>query len=501
MISIFLVCTLTVALLAIGNLIIVFQKENHYLTGEYLISADTETEAKTLAKNYGASFVRFSNNGFAVINFSTPTYVKNTSELSVNHTYKTLGEISEYTPNDTHFSNQYYLDMIDCRYAWNTTKGNQNVVVAVLDTGFNINHEDFPANVSELSCNIITGETLKEHGASAIEDNDGHGTAMAGIIAASQNNFKGISGIATDVTLLCIKIESPDGEIYLDDYIDAIYYAINNGAKIINISLGRVFSDGADAAELKAINSAAKSNVVVVCSAGNESQNHCCYPAAYSSTISVTAVDRSYAFAKSYSNYGVEATVAAPGTKILTLNNNGKYTYSTGTSPATAQVSGIIALMLSSKKYNTLSEIKIGLTNGAINPDGSSFSNKYGYGIVNAYNCLADEFYSVKFDAKTSETDLPSYSVAYGEEIVCPINNPIISGSEFLGWYQDEECTIPWVFKGKENAIKITDDTIIYSKWENNNSDISSTSTTTSLSNTTTTVSSSTTTSSSATCS
>jgi subtilisin family serine protease len=257
------------------------------------------------------------------------------------------------------------------------TQGNRDIVVAVIDTGIDVKHEDLSknlwrnpgesgldANGKDKATNGIdddkNGFVDDVHGwnfvsnNNKLDDNHGHGTHIAGIIGAEAGNGKGIIGIAPEVSLMILKYYDPKvaGTDNLKNTVAAIRYAVAKGAHIINYSGGGTeFSQE----EHDAIAEADRKGVLFVAAAGNEKSNsdqHHYYPADYKlkNIISVTAIDPSTEVLAS-SNYGVETVdIAAPGQNILSCLPNNAYGYMTGTSQATAFVTGAAALVMAHKQ-------------------------------------------------------------------------------------------------------------------------------------------------------
>ena len=242
------------------------------------------------------------------------------------------------TPNDTFFSNLWGLNNpsdtdIDAPEAWDITTGNSNVVVAVLDSGVDYNHPDLSNNIwtnpGEIGGNGFdddnNGKVDDVRGWDFVDDDndpmdsDDHGTHVAGTIAAVGNNSTGITGVVWTAQIMPLRFLNAFGSGTVAASIDAIDYAIRNGAKIINASYGSyTFS----AAERDAIARARNAGILFVAAAGNDNWNNDSsakhYPSSYdlANIIAVAATTQSDARA-SFSNYGVTSVdVAAPGTMI-----------------------------------------------------------------------------------------------------------------------------------------------------------------------------------------
>lgn len=258
--------------------------------------------------------------------------------------------------NDPAMPHTWGLKQTDVQKAWKISQGSKKVVVAVIDTGVDIEHEDIKNNLW-VNPNPTKGDL---HGWNFVNDNHdlsdnhGHGTHIAGIIGAEGGNGKGISGVSPQVSLMILKYYDPNsrGSDNLKNTIRAIHYAIDNGAHVINYSGG-----GLDYSEEEraAIERAHRRGILFVAAAGNERSNSDIkkyYPADYEldNIISVTALDQKQQILPS-SNYGVQTVhIAAPGNNIYSTLPNDRYGYMTGTSQATAFVSGVAALILAHHK-------------------------------------------------------------------------------------------------------------------------------------------------------
>jgi thermitase len=255
-----------------------------------------------------------------------------------------------------------HIDAVD---AWKITEGSSNVVVAVVDTGVDANHVDLKANMWKdptRKDENIYGWNFVTDKPNPIDDH-GHGTHVAGIIGAIADVDSGASGVAHKVSIMAVKYYSDanPGSVNLKNTIRALNYAVDHGARIINYSGGGPeFSED----EYLAIKKAEAKGILVVSAAGNEHQNtdlteNYYYPAAYrlSNIISVASTDINNNLLPS-SNWGkTHVDVAAPGENIYSTLPNGRYGYMTGTSQATAFVTGIAALLLA--KDPTLTPVQI----------------------------------------------------------------------------------------------------------------------------------------------
>ncbi|ALC89255.1 serine protease [Bacillus sp. FJAT-18017] len=232
------------------------------------------------------------------------------------------------------------VELIQAPEIWGETKG-EGITVAVLDTGCDIDHPD-------LKDRIIGGRnfTSDDRGNPDIfNDYNGHGTHVAGTIAAGANEF-GVIGTAPEANLLIIKVLAKNGSGQYKWIIDGINYAVEQKVDIISMSLG----GPNDVPELHdAIRNAVRNNILVVCAAGNEGDgkddtNEFAYPGCYNEVISVGSItlDRR---SSDFSNSNNEIDLVAPGEKIMSTYLNGKYAALSGTSMAAPHVSGALALI------------------------------------------------------------------------------------------------------------------------------------------------------------
>lgn len=278
-------------------------------------------------------------------------------------------------------TNQYYgweIKKFNIPEVWKITKG-KGVNVAVIDTGCDLDHEDLKAN-------MLSGKNFVEPDELPI-DRNGHGTHVAGTIAAC-NNEVGMVGIAPEAKIIPIKCLGDDGSGYIEDIINGIRWAVDNGADIITMSLG---SPSTTKNMEKALNYASSKNVIVFCAAGNSGPNvDIMYPAKYDNVIAIGAIDR-YLKRTSFTCSGESLDFLAPGQDILSCVPNNDYAVMSGTSMSNPFASACAALLLSwnrtHKKYdlkNVKDYIDIFKKTSLSLEDEQFQSKKYqGYGIIN----------------------------------------------------------------------------------------------------------------------
>jgi len=276
-------------------------------------------------------------------------------------------------------------------------------------------------------------------GLTQVIDDQGHGTMVAGVIAAAKGNYVGISGIAPSSSLLVIKANEPNEGTFLDSsLIEGIYYAVDHGADIINMSLGGPY---ANPLTKTALEYARNQGVIVVAASGNDSVSTPYYPASFSTVISVSAVDQTKALA-TYSNYGSSISISAPGTNIYTTFKGNAYGFGSGTSLASPQVTGVLALMAAYLNVTDEETIeRLLLTSSDLGSLGRD--DYFGYGLVNSYDSLIHPLVTVSFET-FGGTVLQPIKVAAARPFVCS-QIPEKDLSVFSGWYQDSLLTVPWV--------------------------------------------------------
>lgn len=283
------------------------------------------------------------------------------------------------SPDDPGFGNQWGMVKVEAAQAWEITTGSSNINIAILDTGVDLDHPD-------LADKLISNINFSNSGTT--DDVYGHGTHVAGIAAAITDNGVGVAGLGYNSTIMNVKVLSDIGAGLYSWIASGIIWAADNGAEIINMSLGGP-SESSTLEE--AINYAWNKGVVVVAAAGNNGDTTPMYPAYYTNCIAVAATDANDARA-SFSNYGDWVDVAAPGASIYSTLKNGNYGYLSGTSMASPHVAGLAALVLTTVsdangdgKLNNEVRSRIEATCDDIGING------IGYGRINAAQAVGGE--------------------------------------------------------------------------------------------------------------
>lgn len=297
-------------------------------------------------------------------------------------------------PNDSYFTYQWGLHNtgqsgglvnadINAPEAWYITTGSTNVTLAVLDTGVSLSHPEF-------SGRLVAGWDFANNDSNP-DDDHGHGTHVAGIAAATGNNARGIAGVSWRTRIMPVKVLNANGSGSHSMIINGIQFAANNGAHVINMSLG---GTSYSQAMQDAINYAHNRGVLVVAAAGNcggsnYSQNGCSYqnqtnyPAAMNRVLAVAATTRTDT-RSSFSNQGSYVDIAAPGSDIYSTWPGNSYKYQSGTSMAAPFVAGLATLIRARYPSYTPAQVAQAIVHNAVDLGSPGRDNAFGCGRINA---------------------------------------------------------------------------------------------------------------------
>lgn len=280
-------------------------------------------------------------------------------------------------PNDTLYSEyQWNLPQIETELGWNFSKGSQDMVVAVVDTGVQLDHPDLKDRLVK-GINIIDPSLPPD-------DDVGHGTHVAGIIAAQVNNNEGVAGLTWYSKIMPVKALDSTGAGSTYAVAEGVIWAADHGANVINMSLGNY----ADAQFLHdAIKYATDKGALVVAASGNDNTDRPGYPAAYPEVLAVAATDPGGGKAE-YSNYGDYIDVAAPGTSIASTYPGSRYAALSGTSMASPHVAALASLVRAANPELSNREVMDVLRNTAQDLGDEGKDPLYGYGQIDIRKAL-----------------------------------------------------------------------------------------------------------------
>ncbi len=279
-------------------------------------------------------------------------------------------------PNDPSYGSQWHLPKIQSSQAWSITTGAASVIVAVIDSGVNAAHPD-------LAPKLMPGWNFVK-GTADTSDVLGHGTAVAGTVAAASNNRIGIAGVNWASRLLPLTVVDDEDFATYSNIAAAIQYAADHGARVINVSIG---GPASSVTLQNAVDYAWKKGAMLFASAMNDYAATPNYPAACARVVAVSATDSSDRLA-SFSNYGNWITLAAPGTNILTTTGGG-YGYWSGTSFSSPIVAGVAALCLAVNPALTNADVISILEKTADDLGPAGRDNSFGWGRINAYRAVS----------------------------------------------------------------------------------------------------------------
>ncbi len=305
--------------------------------------------------------------------------------------------VSSLAPDDSYIEEQWGLHNIgqtgglddadiDAPEAWYLQTGASGVKVAIIDSGVDMDHPEFSGRLTN-GWDFVNNDSYPD-------DDEGHGTHVAGITAARGNNGTGIAGVAWDVTIIPLKVLNASGSGSTANVVSGIYHAVNHGAKVINLSLSSVYPSSSMA---EALNYAWNHGVLVVAAAGNcgdsnYSLNGCSYqdqpnyPAAFDNALAVASTTDNDT-QSSFSNQGSYVDVAAPGSLILSTLPGG-YGYRGGTSMAAPFVSGLAALVYTEYPGYSVSQVTQAIACHVDDLGASGWDQRFGHGRINALSSL-----------------------------------------------------------------------------------------------------------------
>jgi len=350
-----------------------------------------------------------------------------------------------FTPNDTYFVDKYQwgLTEIQAPEAWDITTGSKDIQIAILDTGVDLDHPDLADKIIS-NINFTTTSTTTD-------DIYGHGTHVTGIAAAITNNSIGVASVGYNSTIMNVKVMGDTGSGYYSWITSGILWAADNGAEVINMSLG---GSSASLTLEDAINYAWNKGVVVVAAAGNNGNSIPSYPAYYQNVIAVASIGPTGALSP-YSNRGDWVDVAAPGGSIWSTVKDNDYGTKSGTSMASPHAAGLAGLVFAVATDTN--------KNGRLNDEVRSLIESncddigitgIGSGRINAYKAVTS---TNTIPVPPRDTTSPTVS------ITSPPNNSTVSGTISVDVSASDNVAISKVELFKDGALFATDETLPHS--------------------------------------
>jgi subtilisin family serine protease len=311
-----------------------------------------------------------------------------------------------FIPNDPDFRSQWHhrnvsqpAAAIQTTFAWDVTSGTSNVIVAVLDSGLN-------TALAEFAGRVLPGFNFASNNA-AVDDDHGHGTAVAGTLAAAGNNQALVAGVDWHCRLLPVKVLGYDNTGQYSWWAQGIDFAVSRGAKVINLSAGGF---GTSTTLTRAITNAIARGTIFVTISHNDGSGTVRYPGNLPECITIGATD-SHDRRCGFSNFGPQVDLVAPGTNIVTVGSNGSAQSWWGTSFAAPLVSGVCALMAAVRPDLDPQQARNLLVAGADDlvgdaEDQPGYDPYYGWGRLNARNSLILAQTRIRSLVPTNGTDL-----------------------------------------------------------------------------------------------
>ena len=345
-------------------------------------------------------------------------------------------------PNDPRYSEQWAFGAISTLAGWDITRGSSSTVVAVIDTGVDLAHEDIPLAHLWANPDELDGETgVDDDGNgyvddirgwdwttsdSSPQDENGHGTHVSGVVVAATDNGIGVAGQGGNVKVAALRVLGANGSGTISDLVAGLDYALDQGFRIVNLSLTVRFDSPALA---DAVETAADAGVIVVTAAGNQ-DSVVLWPAAYDAALAVgaTASDGSKA---SFSNFGPELDLAAPGDSILSTYLDNTYRVLSGTSMATPHVSALAALIWSLRPDLTRAQVIDIMTSTADDLNAADYPGQDDYlgaGEINVAAALAKASADFTLSRSPSAAAIaaPDSVALYPVRVTGPFDIPIV---------------------------------------------------------------------------
>jgi hypothetical protein len=348
-------------------------------------------------------------------------------------------------PNDQYYSSEWHLEKISAPEAWDISKGDSNVIIAVLDSGVDPNHPD-------LSSKLLQGYNFYDNNYNTT-DVYGHGTKVAGVAAALTNNVIGVSSIGWQCSILPLRVTDTNGYAYSSLLAKALIYAADRGAKVAVISFaifgGSMISDAAKYFMDK--------GGLVIAAGGNDNTYHSDPDNPYIISVSATTSSDSRA---SFSSYGPYIDLSAPGSGIYTTIRGGSYGSVSGTSFSAPLTAGLAALIFSANPSLNPTQVEQIMKSTAVDLGDPGYDVYYGYGRIDALRALAQTSNLVIY----KDTEPPSVTITY------PSDGIMVSGSITINVDAYDNDCVSRVELYKDGILYATDNTAPFSfYWDTSN--------------------------------
>gem|GEM_PF-3501287 len=379
---------------------------------------------------------------FLVVKLKNPSkeqaleFIENVSHIEgVRYAEPDIRYHVQFIPNDPLWSSQWGPQHINAPDAWDFQTGSMGIAIAIIDEGVQYTHPDLSARFSGL-----IGYDFVDDDADPMPDDpdEDHGTHVAGIAAATINNNTGIAGMAGGCRLVSLRALDETGSGAMSDLADAVMWAADQGFDILNMSWGSyTYSTTLE----NACNYAWNHGCLLVAASGNNGADSILYPARYASVIAVGAVGQDGSLA-SFSNYGPQQELVAPGVSIISTTYPDGYSHMDGTSMAAPHVSGVAALVWSEYPSMSNDELRDRLQNTADDRGASGWDELYGYGCVDAYAALAVAQNQLGSDEAVYITDDQNF--VYNQTYIywAAVGIRPDDGSDWdISLYEDTACT------------------------------------------------------------
>ena len=348
-------------------------------------------------------------------------------------------------PNDQYYSSEWHLEKISAPEAWDISKGDSNIIIAVLDSGVDPNHPD-------LSSKLLQGYNFYDNNYNTT-DVYGHGTKVAGVAAALTNNVIGVSSIGWQCSILPLRVTDTNGYAYSSLLAKALIYAADRGAKVAVISFaifgGSMISDAAKYFMDK--------GGLVIAAGGNDNTYHSDPDNPYIISVSATTSSDSRA---SFSSYGPYIDLSAPGSGIYTTIRGGSYGSVSGTSFSAPLTAGLAALIFSANPSLNPIQVEQIMKSTAVDLGDPGYDVYYGYGRIDALRALAQASNLVIY----KDTEPPSVTITY------PSDGIMVSGSITINVDAYDNDCVSRVELYKDGILYATDNTAPFSfYWDTSN--------------------------------